>query len=819
MRSSLPTSQEGGNRRGATRLVHKKRRLLAAFAALVAAAALVAVSACGGNGYPGGQFGAAAAEHAVTQAQLDNTVRACSACHGPGGRRTSPDFPVLAGQQQDYISAQLMAFRDKTRIDPPNASIDMAGMAASLDNAMIARIAMYYSVQSPVAGSAQDATDVAAGRSSYEHGVSDKVLPCIVCHGALAQGGGATPRLAGQARMYLQTRLAYFAVDPRSDELMHQESMSLTVPQRTDISDYLAAQSVGASSVTVQHGPVTQEQVKSMEQVCSACHDFGDSGVSPVFTFPRLAGQQKDYLSAQLKAFRDKTRADPRARTYMWGIAGGLDDTTIERLAVYYSEQSPLPGSAQEPTQVAAGKHIYEQGIADKVLPCMACHGAKAQGAGTTPRLAGQHRLSLERQVAYFAANTRADGLMHQESMSLTAPQISGVSAYLAAQTEGAPSAVVQNGSVTQEQIDNTVRVCSACHEFGGSNVSPIFNFPRLAGQQKDYLSAQLKAFRDKTRVDPPHASIDMAGSAAGLGDAMIERLAAHYAAQSPAPGSAQDPTVVMAGQGIYEHGIRDKVLPCMACHGVRAQGAGTTPRLAGQRHVYLASQLAYFAADPRSDELMHQESMNLTKQQRGDVSVYLAAQSAGESGATASTGPVTQEQVKRMAQLCSSCHEFDSGGASPTFTFPRLAGQQKDYLIAQLKAFRDKTRADPRARTYMWSVAASLDDAMIEGLAAYYSTQAPASGSAQEPTDVAAGQAIYEQGVPNKIPPCLACHLPKAQGTGTTPRLAGQRRLSLERQLAYFAANTRTDDVMHQESVGLTARQVSAISAYLAAQ
>ena len=94
-----------------------------------------------------------------------------------------------------------------------------------------------------------------------------------------------------------------------------------------------------------------------------------------------------------------------------------------------------------------------------------------------------------------------------------------------------------------------------------------------------------------------------------------------------------------------------------------------------------------------------------------------------------------------------------------------------------------------------------------------------PAPGSAQAPTDVAAGKTIHEQGIPNKIPPRLACHLPTAEGVGMTPRLAGQRRLSVERQLAYFAANTRTIEVMHRESVSLTARQISDISAYLAAQ
>jgi len=136
----------------------------------------------------------------------------------------------------------------------------------------------------------------------------------------------------------------------------------------------------------------------------------------------------------QLKAFRDKTRDDPRARAYMWGIAASLDDAMIKRLAAYYAAQTPLSGSAQDSTDVAAGKKIYEQGIRDKIPPCLICHGAKAEGAGTRPRLAGQHRLSLERQLEYYAADTRVNVVMHQESMNLTAQQMTEVSAYLAAQ-------------------------------------------------------------------------------------------------------------------------------------------------------------------------------------------------------------------------------------------------------------------------------------------------------------------------------------------------------------------------------------------------
>ncbi|HVB79443.1 MAG TPA: c-type cytochrome, partial [Candidatus Binataceae bacterium] len=414
-------------------------------------------------------------------------------------------------------------------------------------------------------------------------------------------------------------------------------------------------------------------------------------------------------------------------------------------------------------------------------------------------------------------ADQRIDVAMHQELTNLTDQQNNDVSTYLASLSEGKPSAAAQGGAVTQEQVAETARVCSSCHEFDGGSAAPDFIFPRLAGQQKPYLIAQLKAFRGKTRADA-RARTYMWDRAASLDDAMIERLAAYYAAESPVSGSPQDPTQVAAGKTIYDQGIAEKVLPCMACHGAKAEGIGATPRLAGQHRLSLARQLAYFAANTRTGGIMHHESTNLTDQQTNDVSTYLAALSEGKPSAAAQAGAVTREQVAAAARFCSSCHEFDGGSAAPEFIFPRLAGQQKAYLVAQLKAFRDKTRADPRARTYMWGVAA-LSDAMIERLAAYYAAESPGSGSSQDPTQVAAGRKIYEQGIPHKIPPCMTCHGAGAKGAGTRPRLAGQHRLSLERQLAYFAANTRTGGMMHRESMNLTDQQIKDLSAYLAAR
>ena len=157
----------------------------------------------------------------------------------------------------------------------------------------------------------------------------------------------------------------------------------------------------------------------------------GGRSISP--TFPRLAGQQKDYLVAQLQAFRDKTRADPHAQTYMWGMAARLSDPTIEAVAAYYASQTPVAGQPSSSPEAAAGKAIFTDGIPSEGVPaCMSCHGEKGEGNGPIPRLAGQHQAYLARQLEAFASMARANEIMHENSKDLTPEQISEVTAYLA---------------------------------------------------------------------------------------------------------------------------------------------------------------------------------------------------------------------------------------------------------------------------------------------------------------------------------------------------------------------------------------------------
>jgi cytochrome c553 len=174
----------------------------------------------------------------------------------------------------------------------------------------------------------------------------------------------------------------------------------------------------------------TPPDIAGIVHVCSSCHGPGGHSISS--TFPRLAGQQKEYLIAQLTNFRDHKRADPHAQTYMWGMAARLSNPTIVALATYYAAQPPTPGTPDNSAEAQAGRKIYTEGSPAQGVPaCMTCHGAKGEGNAAFPRLAGQHTAYIERQLEAFASNARANIIMHENSKNLTLEQISEVAAYV----------------------------------------------------------------------------------------------------------------------------------------------------------------------------------------------------------------------------------------------------------------------------------------------------------------------------------------------------------------------------------------------------
>ena len=74
-------------------------------------------------------------------------------------------------------------------------------------------------------------------------------------------------------------------------------------------------------------------------------------------------------------------------------------------------------------------------------------------------------------------------------------------------------------------------------------------------------------------------------------------------------------------------------------------------------------------------------------------------------------------EAGKAKSATCAACH--GSTGISPTPIWPNLAGQKEQYLLAQLKAFKDGTRQNAQ----MAPMVAGLSDEDMANIAAYYAS------------------------------------------------------------------------------------------------
>lgn len=138
-------------------------------------------------------------------------------------------------------------------------------------------------------------------------------------------------------------------------------------------------------------------------------------------------------------------------------------------------------------------------------------------------------------------------------------------------------------------------------------------------------------------------------------------------------------------------------------------------PSLAGQPKQFLVTQLFMFREGHRKDPQMSPAAANLTNADLNDLAAYFSTQELAPP--TRAADPSTTAVARRLAEQyhCVQCH---GPGLMGQQHIPRLAGQQREYLRAQLRAFKTSARFDMDGQ--MSSAAQPLSDANIEILAEY---------------------------------------------------------------------------------------------------
>jgi cytochrome c553 len=91
----------------------------------------------------------------------------------------------------------------------------------------------------------------------------------------------------------------------------------------------------------------------------------------------------------------------------------------------------------------------------------------------------------------------------------------------------GAACVLAAAASRADEAPDKAKQVCAACHGADGTGVAQFPDFPKLAGQRRDYLVQALKQYKSGARKNPI-----MGGMAMTLSPQDIDDLAAWFSAQ-----------------------------------------------------------------------------------------------------------------------------------------------------------------------------------------------------------------------------------------------------------------------------------------------
>ena len=149
---------------------------------------------------------------------------------------------------------------------------------------------------------------------------------------------------------------------------------------------------------------------------------------------------------------------------------------------------------------------------------------------------------------------------------------------------------------------------CVACH--GQNGVSSNNMWPNLAGQQRDYLVKEIRAFRDGTRVDPgmPAALLQ------GLSDGQVNQLADYFSGLAKATPAAVSAGTLGQNERAY----------CVSCHGMTGITVSSIwPNLSVQKEGYLHIQLMDYKSGKRQHPIMQVIANELTDQQLADVAKY----------------------------------------------------------------------------------------------------------------------------------------------------------------------------------------------------
>jgi cytochrome c553 len=184
-----------------------------------------------------------------------------------------------------------------------------------------------------------------------------------------------------------------------------------------------------------------------------------------------------------------------------------------------------------------------------------------------------------------------------------------------------------------------------------------------------------------------------------------------------------------------------------------------------------------------------------LSETDMNNIALFFATQKPGKAQTKAAGN---EAAGKTAAAACAGCHGEAGIGTS---TAPGLAGQEAQYFITAVRAYKDGSRADPT----MKGPATSTDETALKDIAAYYANQEPQLPKVRLPVTTA-----------ELATRCDRCH--GTDGNSTDPRapaLAAQRAEYLEKVMRAYQKGERKSSAMAAMLDGLNDSDIEGLAAH----
>lgn len=193
----------------------------------------------------------------------------------------------------------------------------------------------------------------------------------------------------------------------------------------------------------------------------------------------------------------------------------------------------------------------------------------------------------------------------------------------------------------------------------------------------------------------------------------------------------APESTDVVLERSMARAGATDSVgrgatlaLNCTMCHGAQGMSASNAPNLAGQYPEVVIKQLQDYKSGKRRNSVMQALASAISPRDIEDLAAYYAYLPK------ARTAPTTyDEKLPALVRVgdpmrniapCISCH----GGVDQKLGAPWLEGMPKDYLVAQLQAFKDTTRRND-SQAQMRNMVRAVTEVEIQEVSSFYAGKA----------------------------------------------------------------------------------------------